>query len=161
MVAIASLVRLSEQGGHALLLEQPDQEPQDDPEASRDQEQPKASNKRRSFANARRELSEKELSTPAVQKLLIDEVERLEAENTDLQTYRARFYSCDRRLGVLEEKHRRVISHEIISNGCLIVGAAAIGYIPSISADVQNLVVCATFGVILVIAGIWAKVVRL
>ena len=65
-----------------------DQEPQEAAGQLPATEQTKNANQRRSFANARRELSEEELSTPVLQKLLIDEVERLEAYNNELSSYR-------------------------------------------------------------------------
>ena len=40
---------------------------------------------RRSFAKLRRELSDDELSSPAVQRLLIDDIERLEREVAELK----------------------------------------------------------------------------
>lgn len=116
---------------------------------------------RKSLSSARRDLSEEELSSSAVQKLLIDEVERLEDENQDLDYYREEFHKADKRASIFEERHRRVISQEIISNGCLVVGAAALGYVPSLSKDATTATIVAVFGGILVVAGIWAKVVRL
>ncbi len=116
---------------------------------------------RRSLSAARRELSDEELGSSAVQKLLIDEVERLEDENQDLDYYREQFHEADKKASIFEERHRRVLSQEIISNGCLVVGAAALGYVPSLSKDVTTAAIVAVFGGILVVAGIWAKVVRL
>ncbi|WP_155987363.1 MULTISPECIES: hypothetical protein [unclassified Thioalkalivibrio] len=116
---------------------------------------------RRSLSAARRELSDDELGSSAVQKLLIDEVERLEEENQDLDYYREQFHDADKKASIFEERHRRVLSQEIISNGCLVVGAAALGYVPSLSKDFTTAAIVAVFGGILVVAGIWAKVVRL
>lgn len=52
---------------------------------------------RRAFTNVRRELSDEELSSPAVQRMLIDDIERLEKENFDLLEYQEKFHEADKK----------------------------------------------------------------
>ena len=57
------------------------------------------------MSNVRRELSEEELSSPAVQRMLLDELDRLETEAGELKEFKEfkdRFYSADKDAAVLE-----------------------------------------------------------
>lgn len=115
---------------------------------------------RRSFSKLRRELSDEELASPAVQKMLVDEIERLEEERVELHTFRTKFHDSDKRAAVLEEKFKGKISIEVIHIGCMTVGAAALGYAPSIWEVQPTAWMIAIFGVVLVLAGIGAKAVK-
>jgi hypothetical protein len=133
--------------------EPPDQEP------AKGQAEPAASKARRSFSKIKRELTDDELSSPAVQKLLIDELERLERDCVELSDYRDRFYRSDREVGILTERLRRSLASEIISITCFVVGAAALGYAPSLWSANPAGVIALIFGGALIVAGIAAKVV--
>lgn len=115
---------------------------------------------RKSFAKLRRELSDEELSSPAVQRMLIDEIERLDAERVELNQFRTRFHESDKRVGVLEERFKTKIAIEIIHVGCITVGAAALGYLPSVLNQGATAWMIAIFGSILVVAGLVAKAVK-
>ncbi len=117
-------------------------------------------NKRRSFSKLRRELDEEELNTTAVQKLLIDEIERLERENVDLLDYRDKFYQSDKSKAVLEQKLKINISQEIIAGGCMTVGAASLGYAPALWASQPAGWIAIAFGGVLILGGIAAKAVK-
>jgi len=56
---------------------------------------------RRAFSKLRRELTDEELSSPAVQRLLIDDIERLEKENGKLSDYQDSYYTADKKAAVL------------------------------------------------------------
>jgi hypothetical protein len=140
--------------------EQPDQEPSQAAKSPQT-EAPKALGGHRSFAKARRELTEDELAAPAVQKLLLDEVDRLEFENEELSQYKDKFHAADKAVAVLGEKQKRNVSHEIISGSCLAVGSAALVFAPSLWSAQPAGYFCIAFGVVLLVGGIWAKVVRL
>jgi len=140
-------------------VERPDQEPtgvQQTPEP----EQPKGKAGRRALASARRELNEAELASPAVQKLLLDDIDRLEEENTELRGYRSRFHEADKRAAILEQKGRTAVSREIIVLGCITVGGAALGYAPAIWKSPPTGHLCLIFGVVLILCGVAAKAVR-
>ena len=65
--------------------EKPDQEPSSEVTiANRPVAAVKAKVGRKAFSGAHRELNDTELSSPAVQKLLLDEIDRLERENNEL-----------------------------------------------------------------------------
>lgn len=61
---------------------------------------------RQALSNVRRELSEEELSSPAVQRMLLDELDRLETEAGELKEFKDRFYSADKDAAVLGERLR-------------------------------------------------------
>lgn len=116
--------------------------------------------RRKALSSLRRELSDKELLSPAVQKLLLDEIDRLEEENTELAGYRSQFHSADKDAAVLRQKQATSIAHEIISMSCITVGGAALGYAPSVWVAQPTGAIALAFGVVLVFGGIVAKAVK-
>lgn len=116
--------------------------------------------RRRSFSKLRRELSDEESLSPGVQRMLFDEIERLESDCEKAAEYRDNFHVVDKRLGVLEEKFKAKVSVEVVHVACITVGAAALGYAPAIWTASHGWMVL-IFGLILVIAGVVAKAVKL
>ncbi|KQV51334.1 hypothetical protein [Duganella sp. Root336D2] len=116
--------------------------------------------RRKALGSLRRELSDKELLSPAVQKLLLDEIDRLEEDNTELAGYRSRFHEADKKSAILEQKQATSNAHEIISLACVTVGGAALGYAPSVWSSQPTGGIALAFGVLLVISGIVAKAVK-
>ncbi|MDD2051087.1 hypothetical protein NPS46_00800 [Pseudomonas putida] len=120
----------------------------------------KSSQQRRSFSKLRRELSDDELLSPAVQRLLIDEIERLEKVAVELSCFKEEFHKADKRTGVLEERFKVKISVELIHFASLSAGAALLGFAPSIWENQPTATVLFVVGAILVLVGIIAKVVK-
>ena len=69
---------------------------------------------RRAFSKLRRELTDEELSSPAVQRMLIDDIERLEKENGRLSDYQDSYYAADKNSAVLNEKLKTSVAQEVI-----------------------------------------------
>jgi hypothetical protein len=116
---------------------------------------------RRAFRKLRRELSDEELSSPAVQRLLIDDIERLEKENGKLSDYQDSYYEAEKKSAILSEKLKTSVAQEIIFGVCLTIGAALIGLAPSLwSPDKPHGWASIALGVILIIGGIASKVVK-
>jgi hypothetical protein len=113
---------------------------------------------RQSLSRVRRELSEDELASPAVQRLLIEEIERLEHESIELKEYRDHFHEADKRAAILEEKSKRSIAGEIIFGTCLSAGAAALGYAPAVWKHPPTGPVAIVFGLVLIITGIISRI---
>ena len=120
----------------------------------------KSKSRRKALSTARRELSDKELLSPAVQKLLLDEIDRLEEDNTELSGYRGRFHEADKKAAILEQKGKISIAHEIISLSCITVGGAALGYAPAVWENQPSGYISLIFGAVLVVGGIVAKAVK-
>jgi hypothetical protein len=114
----------------------------------------------RAFSRLKRELSDEELSSPGVQKLLLDYLAQADDENATLKSYRDRFHDADKRNGVLEEKLKTNAATEMISVGSLAVGAAALGYAPSLWSTPHGGLFALAFGTVLIVVGILAKVIR-
>ena len=141
--------------------QQPDIEPDDAATPGRAAVAPKGNSGRRSFSNLRRELTDDELSTPAVQRMLLDEIERLDGECDDLRSTRDKYHSSDKRVGVLEERFKTKISLEIMHVVCFLLSGSALGYAASNWASQPTVSMLALiFGGVLAIAGVVAKVVR-
>src|SRR5438552_245620 len=109
---------------------------------------------RRPFAKLRRELSDDELSSPAVQRLLLEEIERLDREVSDLERYRNGFHDVDKRCAVFQQRIKRVLASEVIFAVCLCVGAAALGYAPSMWTHQPTGYLSIAFGSILILGGV-------
>jgi len=138
----------------------PDQEP---PGTTSSIEHPYAKPRtgRKATASVRRELSDKDMSNPAVSKLLMDEVERLENQVNELSNVQTRFYAADKRAAIFEQKLNVSISQDIIFAVCTTLSGAALGYAPSVwsKADATGYFVLGT-GFVLLICAIIAKAVK-
>ncbi|MDQ2975980.1 MAG: hypothetical protein M3R69_11300 [Acidobacteriota bacterium] len=115
---------------------------------------------RRSFSKLRRELSDDELLSPAIQRMLLDEIERLDKQVSGLENYRKGFYESDKRAAVLEQKVNRSLSSELIFGVCLCVGAASLGYAPAVWKSQPSGYLAIAFGVILIIGGTLSRLMR-
>lgn len=107
------------------------------------------------FANVKRELSDDELQSPAVQKLLLNDNYRMEKENEQLKEYEALYHQRDKEAAVLNEKLKASRGHDILYTACEAVGSLLVGVA---ALDWQNngmLIVSA--GAILVMGGIIYK----
>ena len=116
---------------------------------------------RRSFRKVRRELNEEELSSPAAQRLILDELDRLEEENSVLQNVREDFHRVDKKACVLEEKLKKHNALDILSSAALIAGSLTLGYSPKVwnNADATGPVLLVV-GVLLIAGAIWRKAAR-
>lgn len=139
--------------------EPPDQEPRGVVGAP-GPEPTKSPSRRKALSSLKRDLSDEELASPAVQKLLLDEIERLEEENTELSGFRARFHDCDKRAAVLDQKSKVNTAQEIISLSCITIGGAALGYAPSVWNVQPTGSMALIFGLVLVLFGVFAKAIK-
>lgn len=114
---------------------------------------------RRSLAKMRRELTDDELNSSGVQKIIMDDVDRLESEKSELQPYIEKFHDADKENAVLKQKIQTNLATEITFGILLTIGSAAIGYSPNLASipTAENLVLYA--GIVLIIAGIVSRAV--
>lgn len=79
------------------------------------------------YANVKRELSEEELNSPAVQKLLLNDAYRMEREIERLKEIEALYHSRDKTAAILEERLRLSTGAEILFTACETVGSLLAG----------------------------------
>jgi hypothetical protein len=115
---------------------------------------------RQSLARVRRELSEDELSSPAVQRLLVEEIYRLEREQGRLEKYREDFHAADKRVAVLEVQANKKLAGEIVFGACLSVGAALLGVAPSLWDNQPYGWLMVVIGAFLSVLGIISRMVQ-
>jgi hypothetical protein len=133
------------------------QEPEAD-EAVESQPAPKG---RQSFRQVRRELTEEELLSPAAQRLILDELDRLEVENSELKGVSRKFHEVDKEASILGEKLKRHTSLDILSSAALAAGSLALGYAPKVWAtDNATGPIFLVIGIVMIAGGIWSKAVR-
>jgi hypothetical protein len=110
----------------------PEDEPSDEAASKPLPESPGIKRNRGFMKAARKDLSEEDLSTPAARQFLLDELERLDGEISELQEFRGSYYEASTKVKVLEERQLRSSETEIMSNLCLTVGSAMLGASPSL-----------------------------
>jgi hypothetical protein len=121
---------------------------------------PTSNKNRKALSRLKRELSDDELSSPGVQKMLVEEIERIESEVNRLAEYRDRYYASDKEVALLKEQRKKSLSGEIIFGGCLAVGAAALGYAPAVWDSQPTGWISLIFGTVIIVLGIVAKAVQ-
>ncbi|WKZ76120.1 MAG: hypothetical protein QY303_04325 [Vicingaceae bacterium] len=113
----------------------------------------------RPYSRLRRELSEDDLANPAVQKLIISDIDKLEARISDLEDFQEKFYATDKDKAVLEEKLKGHNSHEILYSFCLSAGSGLLGISSLFKIEEQGWIFL-VIGGILIIGGILSKFVK-
>lgn len=114
---------------------------------------------RRSLSRVRREMTDDELSQPAVQKMMLDELERLDRERDDLLPYREKFAEADKECAILKEKLKPKIAADVFFGGCTTIGSIMVGLAPSAWSVGMVGYAALGLGLALVLAGIVAKVI--
>lgn len=116
---------------------------------------------RQSFRQVRRELTEEELSSPAAQRLILDELDRLENENAELKGVSRKFHEVDKKASILDEKLKRHTALDILSSAALAAGSLALGYAPKVWAGGSATgPIFLVIGIVMIAGGIWSKAVR-
>jgi hypothetical protein len=115
---------------------------------------------RKAFSKLATELTDDELSSPGVQKMLLAEISRLESAVMYSESYKDRYHNADKDREVLKEKEKTFIFSEILYSVSLTLGAALIGLTPSIKSSEVSPTIIGIVGFLLVGGAIVAKVVR-
>ena len=140
--------------------ELPDQEPINAPTGA-EPPKPKSKLSRKSTASVRRELTDRDLANPAVARLFMDDVERLEQEVAELPLLRVSFHNADKRAAVLDQRLNQNTSQEIVFGVCTMLAGVAFGYAPSVWKDPSAFGPMAlAVGIILLVCAFVAKAVR-
>lgn len=139
-----------------------DEEPEE-PEAPAvgSKEAPHTKGKRMSFRGIRRELSDDELKSLGVQKMLLDELDRVDAELAEAKGFEDKFHGVDKKEAVLTEKFKTHTVVEVLSAATLATGAIIIGYVVGIWENQPTAGVFLVVGMLLLLAGLLAKAIKL
>lgn len=80
------------------------------------------------YAKVQRLLSEEDMNSPAVQKLLLNENARMNKEIEKLHLVEERYYNRDKEAAILEEKLKKSTGVEILYTICTGGGSALVGF---------------------------------
>jgi hypothetical protein len=116
--------------------------------------------KRQAFRDIRRELQEQELSSPGVQKLLLEELENADARCEILEAYVERFHEADKRAAVLEEKLRTQTAFDILFVVVVGLGCAIVGLTPLFWDTTSKGPITLVVGLLLVAGATGARIVK-
>lgn len=122
------------------------------------------------YSNLKREISEEDLKTPAVQRILLGEVDKLEnkfivieeelkEKQAELNSLRMSYHQIDKEKVVLEEKVKKSKSQEILYSFCLSAGSVIIGFAKAVWDQGLGGIFLA-LGMFLIIGGIITKAVQ-
>jgi hypothetical protein len=106
-----------------------------DPQPDETGAQPVASHQaksRKALSRVIRELTDPELASPGVQKMLIEELEEAQEKSRELESYRDRYHEEARRAAVLEIKAQRSRAWEILSTISIAMGTLIMGHAPTL-----------------------------
>lgn len=111
------------------------------------------------YSRIRREISEEDLASPAVQRILLSEVDKLQTQVNELELIESKFHITDKKAAILEEKLKAVNSHEVLYSLALTIGSVVIG-LASVIWDSGYGWVAIAIGSILVVGGIVSRVMK-
>lgn len=107
------------------------------------------------FANIKRELTEDEMMDPAVIRLVISDLDRMERDIIRMQKYEDLFHTKDKEAAILSEKVKSSTASEVIYTVCEAGGSALMGA-SSVFWDFKGWIIL-LIGSVLVIGGIIYK----
>jgi hypothetical protein len=82
---------------------------------------------RQFIRSARRKITEEEASSPVVVKFLLEDIDRLEADKSDLVAYRESYHRVDKQAAILRSEIVNWQSGDILYTVCIAVGSACLG----------------------------------
>ncbi len=113
---------------------------------------------RRALMNVKRELTEEDMESPAVKRMLVNEIDKLEQEKQDLVRFRERFHEVDKLNAVLSGKMNVSLAKDVLFTLFLSAGSAVLGFVPSLWVSQPNGYIALVFALFMLIAGVIAKV---
>ena len=119
-----------------------------------------ASGRRQAFRDIRRQLTDEDLASSGVQRLILDELERTEERCETLQTYVERFHEADKRAAILEVSARGEKAIEILFGVGIGLGGTIIGLASSVWQEGHRGGVVLAVGVVLVLGAVVARAVH-
>lgn len=117
----------------------------------------------RAFSKMRRELREEEavIASTAIQLMLLDRVEQLQAEINNLKPFRERFHEADKRREVLTEKLKVRVASDVIFGLCLSIGSISLGFAKPLWDNPPFGALMIILGGVLIIGAIVSRIITL
>lgn len=113
---------------------------------------PVPTGRRLSLSKVRRQLTDEELSSPGIQKLLLDILEEAENERDNLKNYVSSYYEADKKAAVLGEKLVKDKKIDVFFGVGVGLGGAILGLIPFLGKDEPLYgLICGIIGLALII----------
>lgn len=119
------------------------------------------SGKRQAFSNIRRQLSEIDLASPGVQKMLLEELDRAESQCEVAEGFRERFHAADKEAAVLREKLKTVTAMEVFFGLGVAIGSIMIGLAPYFWDQKAKGVLTLAIGTVVLIGSAVARKIKL
>lgn len=121
------------------------------------------------YSNIKQEISEEDLKSPAVQRILLGEIDKLENRNIELESslksntsnydiLKDKYHSRDKEADILSEKLKTHKSQEILYSFCLTSGSIIIGFAKTVWTEYGVLFLC--MGLFLILGGIITKAIK-
>ena len=121
---------------------------------------PKSKGRRQSFGKVRRELTEDELGSSGVQKMMLDELDRMDGAEAELKTISQKYSESQSSLAVATEKLKTHHAFDVLSTGTVAVGTLTFGAAFSSGDNIKLFWTLIAISIMLVCVGIAAKVLR-
>lgn len=112
------------------------------------------------FQDIKRQLSEEDLSSKGVQKLLLNGLERAESECEILKAYVTRYHDADKQSAILSERIRSVTTIEIMFGIGVGLGGTIMGLAPTFWGDQPKGIIALLIGATLILGASIARVVK-
>lgn len=110
------------------------------------------------YAKVQRLLSEDDMSSPAVQKLLLNENDRMSREIERLNSVEEKFHIRDKEAAILEEKLKKSTGDDVLYTLCEAGGSALVGVSTGFWNDKGWIFLI--LGCVFIVGGIFFKIVR-
>lgn len=114
---------------------------------------------RKALSTLKRELSDDDLSSVGVQKMLLGEVDKLEDEKLELARYREQYHQVNLELAIAHSRVKISVAADTIFGGMMTVGALIAGYAASVWDKPPTGYLCLVAGGATIGIGIVAKVI--
>ena len=119
-----------------------------------------ATGRRQALRDLRRQLTDEELASPGVQKLLLDDLQRADSECDLLSGYVTRFHDADKRAAVLDERLRTQTALEVAFGVGVGLGGAIMGLAPGLWTTPPYGTLAFAVGLLLMLGAIVARVIK-
>ena len=114
---------------------------------------------RTTLSTLKRELSDEDLSSAGVQKMLLGELDKLEEEKLELAQYRDLYHDVNLELAIAKSKVKVSVAADTIFGGMMTLGALIAGYASSVWDKPPTGYLCLVTGATAIGLGVVAKVI--